>query len=114
MEFLIVGIFILGYLGITLEHTTEIDKLAPALLMMALSWACIAFGIDDFQNWFDPSHNQLMDGSNGTLNFASLGSEEKHHLMSETLLHHFGKTCEILIFLIGFLMIYSWVQTPLY
>jgi Na+/H+ antiporter NhaD/arsenite permease-like protein len=101
MEFLIVGIFILGYLAITLEHTTQIDKLAPALLMMALAWACIAFGIDGFQHWFDPGHNQLMDGTNGTLNFATMGSEAKHHLLSETLLHHFGKTCEILIFLIG-------------
>lgn len=101
MEFIIVGIFILGYLGITLEHTTEIDKLAPALLMMALSWACIAFGIDGFESWFDPAHNQLMDGTNGTLNFATLDSEGRHHLLNETLLHHFGKTCEILIFLIG-------------
>ena len=53
MEIVIVSIFILGYLGITLEHTTEIDKLAPALMMMALSWACIAFGIHGFTSWFD-------------------------------------------------------------
>ncbi|MBD79317.1 MAG: sodium:proton antiporter [Crocinitomicaceae bacterium] len=101
MEYLIVAIFILGYLGITLEHTTEIDKLAPALLMMALSWACIAFGIDGFQSWFDPAHHQLMDGTNGTMNFVNIVGDARHHILEETLLHHFGKTCEILIFLIG-------------
>ena len=94
MEYIIVAIFILGYLGITLEHTTDIDKLAPALLMMALSWACIAFGIEGFENWFDPGKHQLMDGTNGTLNFISTTGVEKHHILEETLLHHFGKTCE--------------------
>ena len=53
METAIVIIFILGYLGITLEHSIKIDKLVPALLMMAISWALIAFGLDDFANWFD-------------------------------------------------------------
>ena len=101
MEFIIVAIFILGYLGITLEHTTKIDKLAPALMMMALSWACIAFGIDDFENWFDPAQHQLMDGMNGTLSFLNVVGDQRHHILEETLLHHFGKTCEILIFLIG-------------
>ena len=48
METIIVVIFILGYLAITLEHTFKIDKLVPALLMMALAWACVAIGIDGF------------------------------------------------------------------
>ena len=30
-----------------------------------------------------------------------MGHEERMHLMEGTLLHHFGKTCEILIFLVG-------------
>lgn len=101
MEIVIVTIFVLGYLGITLEHTTKIDKLAPALLMMALAWACIAFGLDGFTTWFDPGKHQLMDGTNGTSNFVELLHLDRLHLMEETLLHHFGKTCEILIFLIG-------------
>ncbi len=39
MEIFIVLVFILGYLAITLEHSLKIDKLIPALLMMALAWA---------------------------------------------------------------------------
>lgn len=94
MELFIVCVFILGYLAITLEHNLKIDKLVPALLMMALAWAGIAFGLDDFTTWFDSHDSKIMaiDG---------LEHESRLHLMESTLLHHFGKTCEILIFLIG-------------
>ena len=101
METAIVTIFILGYLGITLEHTIKIDKLVPALLMMAISWALIAFGLDDFVNWFDSDNHEMVKG------FASLPHDAQGHGTSKmmwfenTLLHHFGKTCEILVFLIG-------------
>jgi Na+/H+ antiporter NhaD/arsenite permease-like protein len=92
MEIFIVLVFILGYLAITLEHSIKIDKLVPSLLMMALAWAGIAFGLDGFTTWFDSSNHEMM----------TLGANvDRDHLMEETLLHHFGKTCEILIFLIG-------------
>jgi Na+/H+ antiporter NhaD/arsenite permease-like protein len=90
----IVLVFALGYLAITLEHNLKIDKLVPALLMMALAWAGIAMGLDDFVNWFD-SHNSSLMSLEGA------DHESRLHLMESTLLHHFGKTCEILIFLVG-------------
>jgi len=34
-------------------------------------------------------------------NFGGLASEEKMHIMEESLLHHLGKTAEILVFLLG-------------
>ena len=101
METIIVIIFILGYLAITLEHSIKIDKLVPALLMMALVWACIALGLGDLNHWFDSGHHQLID------DFSQLPLHAEHHHDSKmewfesTLLHHFGMTCEILIFLIG-------------
>jgi Na+/H+ antiporter NhaD/arsenite permease-like protein len=101
METAIVIVFILGYLAITLEHSIKIDKLVPALLMMAISWALIAFGLDNFNHWFDSSKHIMVEG------FSSLPHHIEHHGISkmswfeDTLLHHFGKTCEILIFLIG-------------
>lgn len=81
MELVVVVIFILGYLAITLEHNLKIDKLVPALVMMALAWAVVAV-----------SHLPIFEIGAG-------GLEEAH--LEEVLLHHFGKTCEILIFLIG-------------
>jgi Na+/H+ antiporter NhaD/arsenite permease-like protein len=95
MEIFIVVVFALGYLAITLEHNLKIDKLIPALVMMAICWAAIAFGIDDFQSWFDSGQHKLLDA------FGALNHESKLHLMEETLLHHLGKTAEILFFLLG-------------
>ena len=94
MELFIIFVFILGYLGITLEHSLKVDKLVPSLLMMAFAWAGVSIGLNDFTIWFDSAGHQLMD-------ITGMGGEERTHLMEETLLHHFGKTCEILIFLIG-------------
>ena len=95
METLIIIIFIVGYLAITLEHNLKVDKLIPALIMMALSWAMIALGIDNFEQWFDSGKHALLE------TFGLLGHEDKMHLMEETLLHHLGKTAEILVFLLG-------------
>jgi len=95
MEVAIIIVFVIGYLAITLEHSIKIDKLIPALVMMAISWALISFGIDNFPEWFDSAKHGLVDG------FAGLASEDKMHLMEESLLHHLGKTSEILIFLLG-------------
>jgi Na+/H+ antiporter NhaD/arsenite permease-like protein len=77
---LIVLIFIIGYTAITLEHTLKIDKLIPALLMMVLSWALIAMVIP------------IKEYTN------------------EILLHHFGKTSEILIFLMGAMAIVEMID----
>ena len=50
METILLGIFIAGYLLITLEHSLKIDKLIPALGMMAILWAIIAiFNIPVFE-----------------------------------------------------------------
>ena len=95
MESAIISVFVIGYLAITLEHNLKIDKLIPALIMMAVSWALISFGIDTFPNWFDSAKHGLVEG------FSSLVHDDKMHLVEETLLHHLGKTAEILVFLLG-------------
>lgn len=81
MELAVVIIFILGYLAITLEHNLKIDKLVPALLMMGAAWAVVAL-----------SHLPVFE-------ITEHGKESSN--LEAVLLHHFGKTCEILIFLIG-------------
>ncbi len=109
MEILIVMVFALGYLAITIEHTLKVDKLVPALLMMAMAWALIAFGIEGFDQWFDSNASKLVDGFANLPVHVAENLEHGEHTYSaskggwleHTLLHHFGKTCEILIFLIG-------------
>ena len=83
MEIILITIFSLGYLAITLEHSLKIDKLIPALAMMSILWALIAvfqlpvFNVDTILKELKPSH------------------------IEEVLLHHLGKTSEIIIFLLG-------------
>jgi Na+/H+ antiporter NhaD/arsenite permease-like protein len=95
MESVIIIVFVMGYLAITLEHNLKLDKLIPALIMMAVCWALVALGVDNFTQWFDSANHGLIDG------FASLVHDEKLHIVEETLLHHLGKTAEILVFLLG-------------
>ena len=83
METLIIAIFFLGYLFITLEHNVKVDKLIPALAMMALLWAVAALG-----------HMEMFEVN------TVLKELEPTHL-EEILLHHLGKTAEILVFLLG-------------
>lgn len=61
METLLVVIFVIGYLAITLEHNLKIDKLIPALAMMAILWAMMAFGLDGFTTWFDSANHALLE-----------------------------------------------------
>ena len=83
MEIVVISIFVIGYLAITLEHTLKIDKLIPALSMMAFLWAIISlwhlpvFEVNTTLKQLEPTH------------------------IDEILLHHLGKTAEIIIFLLG-------------
>jgi len=98
MELLVVIVFLLGYTAIILEQVIRIDKLIPSLFMMACSWALIALGIDHFSSWFgmDP-----LTGESSLIHLHSVYHSVRMQLLENTLLHHFGKTAEILIFLIG-------------
>ncbi|ETN96595.1 Na+/H+ antiporter NhaD [Zhouia amylolytica] len=95
METIILIVFVLGYLAITLEHSLKVDKLVPALAMMAVLWALVALNIDVFPSWYDSAKQSIME------NFSLLEHQEKVHILEETLLHHLGKTAEILVFLLG-------------
>ncbi len=83
METIIIIVFVVGYLAITMEHNLKIDKLIPALGMMAILWAIIAL-----------AHLPVFEVN------ADLKELEPSHI-DEMLLHHLGKTAEILVFLLG-------------
>ena len=93
MESIIILIFVLGYLSITLEHPLKLDKTVPALIMASLMWAVLAIGFTS--GWFD-----VINTEEQAFNFLS-GGEHAMEGFEGTLLHHLGKTAEILIFLIG-------------
>ena len=83
METILLGIFILGYLAITLEHSLKIDKLIPALGMMAFLWALIAiFNIPVYE--VDTEIRELIPTK-----------------IKKIMAYHLSHTSEILIFLLG-------------
>ncbi len=51
MEIFIIGVFIIGYVFITLEHVVNVDKASTALVTGVVCWALIALGmnIPDFK-----------------------------------------------------------------
>ncbi len=79
--------FVIGYLAIVFEHPLKLDKSVPALLMGALIWGIIAVG-----------HMEIVG--------------HDHHVtdMENGLLHHLGKTAEILVFLLGAMTIVELVD----
>lgn len=103
MEILIITLFVLGYIAITLEHSTKIDKLIPALIMMVLCWTVVSIGIDHFENWYNPVSGLVTS-------FIEMTHDVKMHLFEEAMLHHFGKTAEILIFLMGAMAIVEMID----
>ena len=46
MEILIIGVFIIGYIFITLEHVVSVDKASTALVTGVVCWALIALGMN--------------------------------------------------------------------
>ena len=83
LESIIIIVFVLGYLGIAFEHSLKIDKLIPALVMMAVMWGIISY--------FDMTVFEI-DTKNKELIPYKLKSVMNYFL---------GHTAEILIFLIG-------------
>jgi Na+/H+ antiporter NhaD/arsenite permease-like protein len=76
---LIIGIFIVGYLCIVLEHNLKVNKAPIALFMCVACWTCYYLGLDTFIS--------------GEVN----PTEHAH----ASLLHHLSEACEILFFLMA-------------
>lgn len=79
--FLIVTIFILGYLLIALEHSVKVNKAATALMTGVLCWTIF-----------------ILDNSSA-------------HFVNEELLHHLGEIGSILFFLLGAMTIVELIDS---
>jgi Na+/H+ antiporter NhaD/arsenite permease-like protein len=102
----VVACFVIGYIVIVFEHPLRLDKTVPALLMGAICWALLSLGFNsgaleiintegEVFSMFNSLHGDAME-------FGHAGAhEEAEEGLVGTLLHHLGKTAEILIFLIG-------------
>lgn len=94
----IILVFILGYFVIVLEHPLKLDKTVPALIMGALCWALLAIGFHNGVLEVVDTHEHLFNMFGHPTGEAFEKAEEG---FTGALLHHLGKTAEILVFLIG-------------
>lgn len=95
MHTAVVIVFVMGYLAIAFEHSLRINKTVPALITACLCWSFIALGalpvfeVNTTLKTLEPS------------------------FIDPLLLHHLGKTAEILIFLVGAMTIVEIVDMHL-
>lgn len=94
MAYVILLVFVIGYLMITLEHPLKLDKAVSALLMGTLVWALLALGFNE--GWLSVinSHGEIFSIAQGE----KVSQNEGFY---QVLMHHFNGIGEILFFLIG-------------
>lgn len=92
MSLLLVGVFVLGYVLIALEHTLKIDKAATALLTGVFCWLVLLVGINSM-----PAFEAGFTG-------------DTHELLNESLFEHLGEISGILFFLLGAMTIVELVD----
>jgi len=111
---LMIVVFVLGYVGIAMEHTIKIDKAASALLIGVLTWTIFVFGASDILGVnASLSVNGIIDQGgemikslrhflfeNPSDNAAETPAILNHYVTHE-LRHHLIEISEILFFLLG-------------
>ncbi len=104
MEFIVLVIFVLGYLFIALEHTLHIDKAASALLTGTICWGLFVVGIHEV-----PAH-LTSDFSSYAADFNGTKAQALQHFFEHRLLHHMEDISSILFFLLGAMTIVELVD----
>lgn len=109
MEFLIIIVFVVGYLAIALEHPIKINKTASALVTAVVCWTI--FTVSD-------APETLLNSTRYTDFLHELGEKasslpaEEIHLeyVTESLGHHLNEISQILFFLMGAMTIVELVD----
>ena len=88
MYALMAVVFVIGYLGIALEHPLKIDKAASAIVTAVLTWTVLVLGAEHIL----PLLESASAGHGGADATGTVVAELRHHL---------GEISEILFFLLG-------------
>lgn len=119
MFYLILIIFVLGYLVIALEHPLKVDKAATALILGVLTWTVYILNVDNIlslgysPSWEEfgnqvkniiehikPSLSETQWLNSGWADKITVFNEP-YHFVVEELEHHLIEISEILFFLLG-------------
>ncbi len=105
MLMIIIGVFVIGYLGIALEHLLKINKTATALLTGAICWALYSL-----------NSTTLLPESKVPNSFVEQATAQegpelvKEYLVDGQFLHMTGEVASILFFLMGAMTIVELVD----
>ena len=103
MDYILLTVFVLGYLGIALEHNIKIDKAASALLTGTILWGLFVLGYQEIPPHLGEMFSDFSSGSHG--GHGSLSQFYEHRLM-----HHMQEISSILFFLLGAMTIVELVD----
>lgn len=104
MEFVILAVFVLGYVFIALEHNVHIDKAATALLTGTICWGLFVTGTHAPADHLTDAF-KLFSGEHGDGHTPLLSAFFEHRLM-----HHMEEISSILFFLMGAMTIVELVD----
>jgi Na+/H+ antiporter NhaD/arsenite permease-like protein len=114
MEIAVIAVFILGYLGIALEHPIKINKTATAILTGVICWTLFAvltptqgfLDSEPFRHFLDVLQVEI-----GTAKISGLSQMELfHEYVGSELGRHLDKISQILFFLLGAMTIVELVD----
>lgn len=104
MEMIIVGVFVVGYIFIALEHPFKINKTASAILTGVICWTLFILSeptaalleSEHFQTYLTVAKTELGD------RFSTLSQMDLFHgFVTHELARHLGSISQILFFLLG-------------
>lgn len=107
MFVLMVGVFVLGYVAIALEHPLKIDKAASALVLGVLVWTILILDVSGILNlgysqaWEHFKNSSLLTDFLEKNPEAGLIEQMKYFVIDNQIIEHLGDISEILFFLLG-------------
>jgi Na+/H+ antiporter NhaD/arsenite permease-like protein len=104
MEWIVLAVFVLGYVAIAFEHPLRIDKAASALLTGTLTWAIFVLGLSEFAPHLQADFADFM------LHFTGDAAQAQSTFLEHRLLHHVQEIASILFFLMGAMTIVELVD----
>jgi Na+/H+ antiporter NhaD/arsenite permease-like protein len=114
MYTLVIVVFILGYIGIALEHSININKTAIAIVTGILCWTLFILASPETDVTTSPTHEKfvrILSAEMGQEKVAALDAGELHReFVTFSLSEHLAEISQILFFLLGAMTIVELVD----
>lgn len=106
----LIVLFIIGYIGIALEHPLKVDKTATALLLGMLLWIIYALGAEYIVPLIEPEALKAYVAAHPALADKSLHAQALDYVINIRIVETLGDVTQTLFFLIGAMTIVELVD----